>query len=96
MRHSHGRVHIIDRAWPGSEIREHAGDGRRCAKETFGANAHEIIRHVEVAKIGAELQIIVETMLERVAERKLFQLVAIGAGLAEVAAVGNTPEWTRQ
>ena len=44
---------------------------------------------VEVAEVLPELQIIVEAVLKRVADRKLLELEAIGAGLADIAAVGN-------
>ena len=77
-----GGVHIIERPQRGSEI----------GKQAFGTDAGQIVRHVEVAEIRPELQIIVEPVLERIADRKLFQLVAIGAGLADVPAIGNAAE----
>ena len=64
---------------------------RKSGKSAFGAVRLEIVGNVGVAEVLPDLEDVVEPMLERVTDRALFELVAVSAGLAEITAVGNTP-----
>src|SRR5262249_12210381 len=68
----------------------------RTRHHSLGTHRFEIVGGIRVAQVLAELQIIVEAVFERIADRVLFQLVAIDTGYAEIAAVRDMAVGIRQ